>query len=206
MKMTNRRNRIIYKLWAPVYDQTVDRFFLPGRKAALQLLDLRPGESVLLVGVGTGADLPFLPEGVNAVCVDLSPEMLERARCKLPLANRSVVLLQGDAQSLLVQGSAFDAILFNLILSVIPDGSLCLHENLRALKPSGRVVVFDKFAPEGGRISIFRQILNFFSTLFGTAINRCFGEMLQGSGIQILQQRPSILGGMYKIFLLKKEF
>ncbi len=31
MKMTNRWNRIIYRLWAPVYDATVGRFFLPGR-------------------------------------------------------------------------------------------------------------------------------------------------------------------------------
>jgi hypothetical protein len=63
MKMTNRWNRFIYRLWAPIYDSTVNRIFRPGRKRAMELLDLKPGERVLLVGVGTGADLPLIPAG-----------------------------------------------------------------------------------------------------------------------------------------------
>ena len=43
MKMTNRWNQFIYRLWAPIYDSTVNRIFLPGRKRALDLLDLQPG-------------------------------------------------------------------------------------------------------------------------------------------------------------------
>jgi hypothetical protein len=66
MKMTNRWNRLIYRLWAPVYDSTLNHFFMPGRRRALELLDLQRGEKVLLVGVGTGTDLPFLPAGVDA--------------------------------------------------------------------------------------------------------------------------------------------
>ena len=73
MKMTNRWNRFIYRLWAPIYDSTVNLFFMPGRKRALDLLNLQPGECVLLVGVGTGADLPLLPAGVDATGIDLSP-------------------------------------------------------------------------------------------------------------------------------------
>ena len=76
MKMTNRWNQFIYRLWAPVYDATVNHFFMPGRRRAMDVLDLKEGESVLLLGVGTGADLPLLPAGVRAVGVDLSPEML----------------------------------------------------------------------------------------------------------------------------------
>jgi phosphatidylethanolamine/phosphatidyl-N-methylethanolamine N-methyltransferase len=64
MKMTNHWNRIIYRLWAPLYDATVGHFFLPGRRRAIELLNLQPGERVLLVGVGTGADLALLPPGV----------------------------------------------------------------------------------------------------------------------------------------------
>jgi ubiquinone/menaquinone biosynthesis C-methylase UbiE len=204
MKLTNRWNRFIYRLWAPVYDGTVNRIFLPGRKQALHLLDLKPGERVLLAGVGTGADLPLLPEGVEAVGVDLSPEMLRRARARLPLPGRGVTLLQGDAQSLLVEESTFDALVFNLILSVVPDGRACLRENLRALKPGGRAVVFDKFAPEGGRLSLLRRVLNWFSTLLGTDITRRFGELLGGSGGRIIQQEASILGGKYQVILLEQ--
>ena len=205
MKMSNRWNRFIYRLWAPIYDGTVNHAFLPGRRRALQLLDLKAGQRVLLVGVGTGADLPILPEGVEAVGIDLSEEMLAKARSKLPLSGRSVTLIQGDAQNLLVEAGSFDAVVFNLILSVIPDGRLCLRENLRALKPLGRAVVFDKFAPESGKIAFLRRFLNFFSTLFGTEITRRFGEMLDGNGAHIDRQEAGILRGMYQIFLLSLQ-
>jgi phosphatidylethanolamine/phosphatidyl-N-methylethanolamine N-methyltransferase len=85
MKMTNRWNRFIYRMWAPVYDAALGRLFMPGRKRALQLLSAKPGERVLTVGVGTGADLPFLPPGVEAVGIDDSPDMLAEARRRLRL-------------------------------------------------------------------------------------------------------------------------
>ena len=75
MRMTNRWNRVVYRLWAPVYDATVSHLFMPGRHRAIQLLALQPGERVLLVGVGTGADLPLLPPGVQAMGTDLSLEI-----------------------------------------------------------------------------------------------------------------------------------
>lgn len=204
MKMTNRWNRSIYRLWAPVYDATLGRFFLPGRRRALELLDLRRGERLLLVGVGTGADLPLLPEGVEAVGVDLSPEMLGRARSRLPLPGREVRLLQGDAQKLLVDEGSFDAVAFHLILSVIPDGAACLRENLRALPPGGRAVVFDKFAPEGTRVSVVRRVLNWISTLLGTDITRHFGALAAGAPCRVVQEEPSLMGGWYQVILLKK--
>ena len=205
MKMTNRWNRFIYRLWAPVYDATVGHFFLPGRKRALELLDLQPGERVLLVGVGTGEDLPLLPEGVQAVGVDISPDMLARARSKRPLAGRDVTLMEGDAQQLLVEEAAYDAVIFNLILSVIPDGEACLRQNLRALKPGGRAVVFDKFLPDGGQLTLARRLLNLGSTLFGTDITRRFGDLATGLGIQVVCHEPSLLNGAYQVILLMKS-
>lgn len=202
MKMTNRWNRLIYRLWAPIYDSTVGHFFLPGRMRAIEMLNLQPGERVLLVGVGTGADLPLLPKGVQAVGVDISADMLAKARRKLPLPGLEVTLLQGDAQKLLVNEAAFDVVIFNLILSVIPDGAACLRENLRALKPGGRAVVFDKFLPDTGRLTLGRRLLNLGSTLFGTDITRRFGDLARGAKIQIVQDEPSLLHGTYRVILL----
>jgi phosphatidylethanolamine/phosphatidyl-N-methylethanolamine N-methyltransferase len=204
MKMTNRWNQFIYRIWAPVYDTLMGRFFYPGRKRAMESLGLKPGERVLLVGVGTGADLVLLPDGVEAVGIDLSPEMLARCQSRLPLLGRQVTLIQGDAQKLIAEESAFDAVIFNLILSVIPDPFACLRENLRSLKPSGRAVVFDKFIPYGGTISPGRRLLNGFSTLFGTDITRKFEEINAASGWEVVRDEPSLLNGMYRVIMLKK--
>lgn len=202
MKMTNHWNRFIYHLWAPIYDATLGHFFAPGRRRAIAALDLQAGERVLLVGVGTGADLPFLPPGVQAVGIDLSADMLAKAKQKLPLPGREVIILQGDAQQLLVDEAAFDVVIFNLILSVIPDGAACLRENLRALKPGGRAVVFDKFLPDQGFLTLGRRLLNLGSTLFGTDITRRFCDLAHGIDIQIVQDEPSLLHGMYRVILL----
>ncbi|HEX2998523.1 MAG TPA: methyltransferase domain-containing protein [Anaerolineales bacterium] len=204
MKMTNDRNVRIYRRWAPIYDKSVDRLFRPGRRRAIQLLDLKPGERVLIPGVGTGADLPLLPAGVEATGIDLSPEMLAKAHLKLDYCAAAVKLIEGDAQALLVEPASYDAAILNLILSVIPDGNTCLQSALRALKPDGRVVVFDKFLPEGGSVSSVRKVLNFFSTRFGTDINRRFSELIKGCPCAVTHDEPSILGGMYRVILLKK--
>jgi phosphatidylethanolamine/phosphatidyl-N-methylethanolamine N-methyltransferase len=168
----------------------------------MELLNPRSGERVLLVGVGTGADLPLLPQGVQATGVDISSEMLAKARQKLPLPGREVTLLEGDAQQLLVDESSCDAVIFNLILSVIPNGAVCLRENWRALKPGGRAVVFDKFLPDAGRLTLGRRLLNLGSTLFGTDLTRRFGDLAKGVNIQVVRDEPSLVGGAYRVILL----
>ena len=205
MKMTNRWNQTIYRLWAPTYDSTVNRFFMSGRKRALELLNLQPSERVLVIGVGTGADLPLLPAGVDVTGIDLSPEMLAKARLKLPACHATVELIQGDAQVLLVPENSYDAAILNLILSVVPEGRACLQSALRAVKTGGRLVIFDKFQPDNEKVTLGRRLMNFFSTRLGTDITRRFGNMLADCSCKILHDEPNLLGGMYRVILLRKE-
>ncbi len=204
MKMTNEWNRFVYRLWAPVYDQTVNRFFLPGRRQALDMLSLEAGERVLIVGVGTGADLPLLPRGIRGTAIDLSADMLARARRQVERAGLAIELIQGDAQQTLVENGAYDAAILNLILSVIPDGNACLTAALRALKMGGRAVIFDKFLPEGVQPSVARRVTNFFSTLLGTDLNRRLSDITQGCCCEILQNESSIGRGLYRVVLIRK--
>jgi phosphatidylethanolamine/phosphatidyl-N-methylethanolamine N-methyltransferase len=204
MKMTNRWNRFIYRLWAPIYDSTVNHIFMPGRRRALEVLALHPGERVLLVGVGTGADFPLLSEGLDVTGIDLSRDMLARARLKLPLSLCTVTLIEGDAQALLVEESGFEAVVLNLILSVIPDGNACLRSAWQALRPGGRAVIFDKFLPEGEKVTLARRFINLFSTLLGTDINRRLSDLMEGLPWVVVQDEPSIAGGIYRVILLQK--
>ncbi len=205
MKLTNDWNRLIYRLWAPVYDATVNRLFTPGRNRALEVLAVRPGERVLLVGVGTGEDLPLLPAGVEAVGLDLSPDMLRRATGKLSSCKASVKLVEGDAQIPLAEEAPFDAAILNLILSVVPDGNACFRSALHAIKPGGRAVIFDKFLPDGREASRLRRLTNVFSRLLGTDINRHLGDVIKGTPCEIISNEPSIGGGLYRVVLLCKR-
>ena len=205
MKMTNERNRVAYRRWAPIYDATVNRLFMPGRRRALELLALQPGERVLIVGVGTGEDLLLLPAGVEAVGIDLSPDMLAKAQSKTDRCRATVKLIEADAQIPVVGEGLFDAAVLSLVLSVIPDGKACLRSTFQALKPGARAVIFDKFLPEGHRPSAARKLMNLFSSMLGTDINRHLGDMMKGCPCKLLLDEPSIAGGMYRVVMLCKD-
>ena len=69
----------------------------------------------------------------------------------------TIKLIQDDAQASLVEETSYDAVIFNLILLVIPDGNAGLQSALRALRPNGRAVIFDTFLPEGKATSSLRK-------------------------------------------------
>jgi ubiquinone/menaquinone biosynthesis C-methylase UbiE len=204
MQMNNRRNRFVYRLWAPVYDAVLERLFREGRSRSMERLALKVGERVCFVGVGTGADFLHLPKGVTGVGVDLSESMLARAESKLPIAGCDIELQVGDAQALPLDDGAFDAVVLNLILSVVPDPARCMAEAIRVLRPGGRIVVFDKFLPDGTEPSWGRRLTNIFSTRLGTDLNRRLGDILSGLPCEVAHDEPSILGGMYRVVLLRQ--
>ena len=116
----------------------------------MEQLGLVAGERVCFVGVGTGADLLHVPKGVTGIGVDLSEAMLTRAEKKLPIGGCDIELRVGDAQALPLDDGVFDAVVLNLILSVVPDPARCMAEAIRVLRPGGRIVIFDKFLPGQG--------------------------------------------------------
>ncbi|HMX17291.1 MAG TPA: phosphatidylethanolamine N-methyltransferase, partial [Rhodocyclaceae bacterium] len=69
-----------YTLIAPFYDVFLDLATRNARARSLRgLAEVRPGR-VLLLGIGTGLDLPHLPSRHRYVGLDLTPAMLARAR------------------------------------------------------------------------------------------------------------------------------
>ena len=202
--MDDERNQTIYKLWAPIYDKVMGPFAGKARQHAIELLNLRVGESVLLLGVGTGLDLPHIQAGVKVTGIDLSPAMLRKAQDK---ANgRNVALLEMNAQALDFPDDSFDVVVLNLILSVVPDGPVAFREAWRVLRPGGRAVIFDKFASEDGRISALRRGVGKIISLFGTDPNRRLSELMgTPSDLTIERNEPSLLHGQYRIVLLRKQ-
>jgi phosphatidylethanolamine/phosphatidyl-N-methylethanolamine N-methyltransferase len=202
--MINERNQTIYKLWAPVYDKVMEPFAGKARRHAVALLNLQPGERVLLSGVGTGLDLPHIQAGVKAIGIDLSPAMLRKARKKA--AERDVTLREMNAQALDFSDSSFDVVILNLILSVVPDGVATFREAWRVLRPGGRAVIFDKFASEEGQLSAARRGLGKLISLFGTDPNRRLSEIIGTlPDLTIERDEPSLLRGQYRTVLLRKQ-
>jgi phosphatidylethanolamine/phosphatidyl-N-methylethanolamine N-methyltransferase len=198
-------NRHVYRAWAPVYDALLERFFRPGRRAAATLLALQPGERVLLAGVGTGLDLPYLPPGVDAVGIDVSEPMLERARRTATSLPARIELRHADAAHTGDPAASFDAAILSLVLSVVPDPRQVLAETLRLLKPDGRLMVFDKFAPDNQPTSPVRRLLNVVTRSVGTDIDRRLADITSGQPCHTLDDQPSLLRGQYRVVLLARD-
>ena len=201
--MNNLWNRIVYTCWSPVYDWLIAwPVFVDGRKQAWELADVKQGEKVLLTGLGTGVDLQYLPDGACLTGVDISPAMLKIAQKKSARLGKPIQLLQSDAEQIALPDHSFDVVALNLILSVVAHPTACFREAVRLTRPGGRIIVFDKFVTSQKPPSLIRRLANLLTRLFGTDINRNFEEMMEGTDVTILEDRPLSSSSAFRTILV----
>jgi demethylmenaquinone methyltransferase/2-methoxy-6-polyprenyl-1,4-benzoquinol methylase len=155
-RRSQRANTRRYDSIARVY-ATLEPLYLifpPARRRAVAALRLKPGDTVLEIGAGTGRNFPYLVEAVGptgtVIGVDASPGMLAEAR---ELIERNgwanVELLHQDATQLDVDRDV-DGVLFSLSYSAMPEPRPALAQAWKRLRPSSRVVVLDAGLTQGG--------------------------------------------------------
>ena len=143
--------RSAYRRWAPVYDNTFGRFTTEGRRHAVEIINQRQGK-VLEVGVGTGLSLPDYGRHLEIVGIDLSPEMLDKAREKV--AEEGLVNVTGlhemDASDLTFPTGSFDTVDAMYVMTVVPDPEKVMRELARVCKVGGEVILVNHFSQEEG--------------------------------------------------------
>ncbi|MCZ6661079.1 MAG: methyltransferase domain-containing protein [bacterium] len=142
-----------YSAWSNIYDYVFKWFFGPRQKHVVEAMNIRPGQRVLDVGVGTGLTLPIYPKDCEVVGIDLSGNMLAKARRKVEeLALTHVNLLEMDAQQLSFADNSFDHVLATFVISVVPDPVRTISEMKRVLKPEGNLVIVNHFQNEKNKV------------------------------------------------------
>jgi len=196
--------RYTYTLFAPIYDFFVAPFTHGARRRSLALLRAGPHDDVLLVGVGSGLDLPLLPHGSRYTGLDLTPAMLTRARRQAARLGLDIQLDQGDARHLPYPAAAFDVVVLHLILAVTPHPERVLREAARVLRPEGRVLILDKFLRSGQRAPV-RRLISPLLGLLATRTDVVFDEVLtQTSGLEVMSDQPALAGGWFRQIVLRK--
>src|SRR5690242_15585243 len=112
-----------YRLFSGSYDLVFGPVFHPGRKDAVRLANDRPSQRILEVGVGTGLSLPFFRGDARVTGIDVSAEMLAKARRRVEQRGLKQVeaLMEMDAEAMSFEDNSFDAVLALYVASVVPN-------------------------------------------------------------------------------------
>ena len=180
-----------------------ERRYLPWRK---RLWSLVKGPRVLEVGVGTGKNIEFYPQGLDVTGIDLTPGMLERARKRADALRRKVDLRLGDVQSLNFPEESFDAVVATFVFCSVPDPVQGLSEVRRVVRPGGQVLILEHMRSAQPVIGLLMDLLNpLVVRTMGANINRRTVENVEISGLILKDVQDLGMGGVFKLIVAGKQ-
>ena len=172
-KLNKEEVREVYRKYASMYDIWSGLTESKSRQRCLEVADIKNGEAVLEVAVGTGILFEKLlqlnPTGRNEG-IDLTEAMLSRARERAKKSKASGYLLKvGDAYDLQYSDNSFDVILNNYMFDLIPEKDFVaiLSEFKRVLRKDGRIILVNMTKGTRGFNAIWEWLYRISPSLLG---------------------------------------
>jgi SAM-dependent methyltransferase len=133
----------VYRIGQPIFDRL---FYHRYRRAALAHATGR----LLMVGLGPGTDLQFVPPAVTSVAA-VEPAAAFRRMASRLAARHGVAadIVEGTGESIPFPDNSFDSVHIGLVLCSVDDVAATLGEIRRVLVPGGRLVVLEHVRGEG---------------------------------------------------------
>ena len=153
LKSLNRAQKLMYNLYAPLYDAVEGRLMralgAPEedlRRLLVDFMEIEPMDKVLEVAVGTGGNIPLIEERTCGLVVglDVSDKIIWKCLEKALTNGWRVSLVLGCAESLPFKDEFFDKVLIGGGISWYADPIRAIYEALRVVKRGGYVVIFEQ--------------------------------------------------------------
>ena len=151
-QVREQRNQAFFDGWARKYDDfRISHWFRFTQELTLSQFDWRPGGAFLDVGCGTGYGVLVasgrVPRG-TACGVDVSPEMIDKARAKIPASLRDRLTFEvAGAERLPYRDASFDYVMCTNSFHHYDAPAGALAEMFRVLKPGGCLAILEN-APD----------------------------------------------------------
>lgn len=196
-----------YRRYARIYDFIFGPVMEPGRKRVVQSLECRPGEKVLEVGVGTGLSLPLYPREVEVTGIDVSSEMLNKARHRVERRGLGNVsdLLEMDAENMTFANGSFDRVVAMYVVSVVPDPYRLVDQMRRVCKPDGEIMIVNHFQSKSSVMSFFEKMLARFSGAAGFRPDMDLDEFIRKSGLDVIERTGANLFGYWTVLRCRND-
>jgi arsenite methyltransferase len=153
------------------------------------LASLKKGQTVLDLGSGGGLDC-FLAadrvgKGGRVIGVDMTPEMIERARENARKGKYANVEFRlGEIENLPVANGFIDVVISNCVINLSPDKKRVFEEAFRVLKPGGRLMVSDIVLSKKLPEIIKKNVQAYLNCLSGAEMKDKYLEMIAAAGFQ----------------------
>lgn len=190
-----------YRRWAPFYDKSFGLI----TEAGVQQVTARANQldgKLLEVGVGTGLALPHYKPSLDVTGIDLSPDMLKRARERRPKA----ALLEMDATDLRFNDASFDVAVAMFVMTVVPDPKAVMHELARVTKPGGRVLICNHFSVDKGVRALVERKLAKFAHKLGWRAEFPVETLLVDSRLEFIAKTPLKPFGFFTFLEFRKRY
>ncbi|EEG76167.1 class I SAM-dependent methyltransferase [Dethiobacter alkaliphilus] len=134
------------------------------RREYLCELEIKPGDRVLEVSVGTGTNLRLLPRDARYYGLDISPGQLRQCKKLLKKIGLEAELFLGAAESLPFYDNSFDVVFHMGGINFFGDPDLALREMYRVAKPGTKIVVVDETDRFTKKLAKIPIVQNFFKS------------------------------------------
>ena len=177
----------IYRLYAPIYDRLMAPSFADGHSKMYNSLNLKEGDKILEVGVGTGISLTHVPDFVKVEAIDYSEPMLVKARKRQEKGEfaAKINFQQMDAHVLEFDTNHFDHCVVAHTLAVVADPEVVLKEIVRVTKSSGLIAIVNHYKDRKG---IIGTLWNPFRKRLGLGKHVDFKQIIDKCGLELLSE------------------
>jgi phosphatidylethanolamine/phosphatidyl-N-methylethanolamine N-methyltransferase len=191
----------VYRRYARRYDFYFGALLQPGRKAVIDRMHGQPGERILEVGVGTGLSLPLYPPGVQVTGIDISEDMLARARARQARdgLEHVVALRRMDAEHMQFPDDSFDKVVAMYVASVVPSPARLADEMRRVCRPDGELYLVNHFQHSHPVVSGMERRAALLSRLLGFHPDFPLDDFLRKTGLEVTERIPVNLFGYWTL-------
>ncbi|MEW6252627.1 MAG: class I SAM-dependent methyltransferase [Planctomycetota bacterium] len=148
---------------------------------------------VLFVGVGTGVDIRHFRPGREIVAIDISEEMLRRARVRAEAYRGSLTLVRMDAMQLSFPAASFDTVATSCTMCSVPDPLRAFREFHRVLRPGGKLLMFEHVRSRNPVLGRALDLMTLWTRRRGTEMNRDTLANAKAAGFCITQIESAYL-------------